>query len=164
MIKKAPNPISEIKLTYRSKVKAKDRPKVSCSDDAYQLFRENWDDCTINLYEEFKILLLDTSNRCLGIVPISKGGITGTVVDIRLIFACALKAKASAIVLGHNHPSDGTDPSQADKGITQKMEVAGTLLDIPIIDHIILTDESYYSFSDDGLIDTSRGKNSLNLG
>ena len=86
--------ISEIELTYKRKVKAGDRPKVSCSMDAYDLFRENWDDLTINLCEEFKVMLLDRNNCCMGIVPISKGGISGTIVDPKLVFASALKSSS----------------------------------------------------------------------
>lgn len=140
--------ISEIELTYKRKVKASDRPKVSCSKDAYKLFRENWDDLTINLQEEFKILLLDRNNQCMGIVPISKGGVSGTMVDPKLVFASALKARACSLVLGHNHPSTNTTPSQMDKSLTTKLVDGGKLLDISILDHIIVTDKTYASFAD----------------
>ena len=144
--------ISEIELTYKRKVKAGDRPKVSCSQDAYNLFRENWDDLTINLQEEFKILLLDRNNRCMGIVPISKGGVSGTLVDPKLVFSSALKARACSLVLGHNHPSSNTTPSQADKSLTEKLVSGGKLLDLSVLDHIIITDEAYMSFADMALI------------
>lgn len=140
--------ISEIKLTYTRKVRANDRPKISSSEDAHKLFRENWDDLTINLFEEFKILLLDRNNRCMGIVPISQGGVSGTLVDTKLVFSSALKARACAIILGHNHPSGNTNPSQSDKALTQKLIKAGELLDISVLDHIIVTDENYSSFAD----------------
>ena len=94
------NLISEIKLTYTRKVKASDRPKVNSSQEAYNLFRNNWDNMTINLQEEFKIMLLDRNNACIGIVPISIGGVSGTVVDAKLVFAAALKARACALILG----------------------------------------------------------------
>ncbi len=144
--------ISEIELTYKRKVKACDRPKVSCSKDAYKLFRENWDDLTINLQEEFKILLLDRNNHCMGIVPISKGGVSGTLVDPKLVFSSALKARACSLVLGHNHPSSNTTPSQADKNLTEKLIKGGKLLDLSVLDHIIVTDETYSSFADMALI------------
>ncbi|MDD7887858.1 JAB domain-containing protein [Flavivirga sp. 57AJ16] len=143
--------IPEIELTYKRKVKADDRPKISSSWDAYKLFRENWDDLTINLAEEFKIMLLDRNNRCMGIVPISKGGVSGTVVDPKLIFASALKARACAIILGHNHPSGNTKHSRADKEITDKLVQGGQYLDLKVLDHIIVTDENYLSFADEGL-------------
>ncbi len=148
MTEKFKTNISEISLTYKRKVKADDRPKVSCSSNAYKLFRENWDNLTINLMEEFKILLLDRNNSCMGIVPISKGGVSGTVVDAKLIFASALKARSCGIILGHNHPSGNLMPSEADKTLTRKLIVAGKYLDIRILDHIIITDEDYFSFAD----------------
>lgn len=140
--------ISEIKLTYTRKVKAKDRPKISSSSDAHNLFRENWDDLTINLFEEFKILLLDRNNRCMGIVPISQGGVSGTMVDAKLVFSSALKARACGVILGHNHPSGNTNPSSSDRALTKKLIEAGKYLDISVLDHIIVTDENYTSFAD----------------
>ncbi len=140
--------ISEIELTYKRKVKANDRPKISSSQDAYRLFRENWDDLTINLMEEFKILLLDKNNRCMGIVPLSKGGVSGTVIDAKLVFASALKARACSIILGHNHPSGNTKPSEPDKSITKKLVEGSNYLDLKILDHIIVTDETYSSLAD----------------
>ena len=152
MKKKKPTHISEIKLTYTRKVKANERPKVTCSRDAYVLFRENWDDLTINLYEEFKILLLDRNNRCMGIVPISQGGVSGTIADAKLIFSSALKARACGIILGHNHPSGNTNPSGPDKTLTNNLVKGGSYLDLQVLDHIIVTDEAYTSFADEGLI------------
>lgn len=102
MTKKFNQNISQISLVYKNKVKATDRPKVVSSQDAYKLFRENWDDMTISLYEEFKVLLVDNGNRCMGIAKLSQGGMTSTIVDVRLIFALALKARATGLILGHN--------------------------------------------------------------
>ncbi|GAB1856143.1 JAB domain-containing protein [Flavobacteriaceae bacterium MHTCC 0001] len=144
--------ISEIELTYKRKVKAHDRPKITCSLDAYKLFRENWNDLTINLFEEFKILLLDRNNRCMGIVPISKGGVSGTVVDPKLVFASALKARSCSIILGHNHPSGNIKVSEADKRLTNKLVDGGNYLDLPVLDHIIVTEDGYSSFTDLGLV------------
>lgn len=144
--------ISEIKLTYNRKVKACDRPKVNCSQSAYKLFRENWDDLTINLYEEFKILLLDRNNHCMGIVPISQGGVSGTVVDPKLVFAAALKARACSLILGHNHPSGNLKASEPDKNLTNKLVGAGQYLDISVLDHIILSDTGFLSFADEGML------------
>jgi len=144
--------ISEIELTYRPEIKAQDCPQISSSRDAYDLFRENWSDCTINLFEEFKVAFLNNDNRCLGLLKISQGGITGTLVDNRLIFATALKACASGLVLCHNHPSGRLDPSKADLKLTEKLVEAGNLLDIRVLDHIILTEDNYLSFGDEGLM------------
>ncbi|MEM6721107.1 MAG: JAB domain-containing protein [Bacteroidota bacterium] len=140
--------ISQITLNYQRKVKASDRPKIKSSRQAYQLFRDNWDDMTINLREEFKILLLDRNNCCMGIVPIAQGGVSGVSVDTKLIFASALKARACAIILGHNHPSGGLKASRADIGLTQKIVKGAKYLDLDILDHIIVTDEDYLSLAD----------------
>lgn len=144
--------ISQITLQYQRKIKACDRPKVTSSEHAYELFRDNWDDMTINLFEEFKILLLDRNNQCMGIIPIAKGGMSGVSVDPKLIFASALKARACGIILGHNHPSTGLKASRADKGLTKKLSEIGKLLDMPIYDHIIVTDTEYTSMADSKLV------------
>jgi DNA repair protein RadC len=83
---------------------------------------------------------------------VSNGGITGTVADPRLIFIAALKANAVALVLCHNHPSGSLNPSTADRELTRKMAQAGSLLEIKVLDHLILSSESYYSFADEGLL------------
>lgn len=152
MTEKFKTNISEISLNYKRKVKACERPKVSCSKDAEKLFRENWNDLTINLYEEFKILLLDRNNSCMGIVPISQGGVSGTLVDAKLVFASALKARACAIILGHNHPSGNLKPSQADISLTKRLVTGAHYLDLKILDHLILTDSTYTSFADDNMM------------
>jgi DNA repair protein RadC len=143
--------ISEISLVYKNKVKASERPKISTSKDAHQLFRDNWDDMTINLYEEFKVLLVDNANRCMGIAKLSQGGMTSTTVDIRLIFALALKARCTGLILGHNHPSGNTKPSISDIELTQKIMQAGRVLDIQVLDHLIITEDKYLSMADRGL-------------
>ena len=152
MIKDFHTNISQITLHYKRKVKANERPKVTSSQHVYKLFRENWDDMTINLYEEFKILLLDRNNRCMGIVPISQGGVSGTFVDTKLIFASALKARACGIILGHNRPSGELRASVADKAITKKIVEGGRHLDISILDHLIITDEEYLSMADKDIV------------
>ena len=144
--------ISEVELVYRRKVKANDRPKISCSQDAFALFRENWDDLTINLYEQFKVMLLDRNNRCMGIANISSGGVSGTVVDSKLVFATALKSRACNIIVAHNHPSGNLGVSSPDIQLTKKLREAGKVLDLPLLDHLIITDEYYSSLSDDGVI------------
>ena len=144
--------ISEVELVYRRKVKANDRPKVSCSQDAHALFRENWDDLTINLYEQFKVMLLDRNGRCMGISHVSSGGVSGTVVDSKLIYATALKSRACQIIVAHNHPSGNLEASQQDHQVTKKLVNAGKVLDLPLIDHLIITDESYSSIADNGLM------------
>lgn len=102
-------------------------------------------------HEEFWILYLNNSNKVIHKVQLSKGGITGTVVDVRIIFKIALEHNATAIILSHNHPSGVLRPSEADKQITQKLKEAGKNLDVNVLDHIIITEKSYYSFMDGGI-------------
>lgn len=143
---------SEIELLYKSKVKTSERPKIESSYSAFEVALKAWDQGKIELLEQFKVLMLSNSNRVLGVLEISSGGITGTVVDIRLIFAALLKAKATAFILVHNHPSGKLIPSQADKQITQKIKQASQILDIALLDHLIITLEGYYSFADQGAL------------
>jgi DNA repair protein RadC len=114
---------------------------------------ENWDLDSIGHIEEFKLLLMNRSNSVLGIMPVSKGGLSGTVTDVQLIFQGAIKANAAGIIVCHNHPSGNLNPSESDTKITQKIKEAGNLMDIQLLDHLILTvDGVNYSFADNGLL------------
>jgi DNA repair protein RadC len=145
--------ISEVRLVYRIKVKASDRLQVLCLKDAFDIFMENWDQDSIEHIEEFKLLLMNRSNSVLGLLPVSKGGISGTVTDIRLIYQGAIKANAFGIIVCHNHPSGNLNPSESDTKLTHKIKEAGMLMDIQLLDHlIIINDGSYYSFADNGLL------------
>jgi len=145
--------VCEISIRYRNKVKSKDRPKVSSSGDAWKLLFNNWDKSSIEYREEFKVMLLNRANKVLGISCISKGGITGTVADIRIIFQTALKAHSQQLIVSHNHPSANLQPSEEDKIITKKIKEAGLILDITLLDHIIvIPDETYFSFADEGIL------------
>jgi DNA repair protein RadC len=143
---------SEIELIYKTKVKASERPHISSSRTAYKLALKSWNPNKIEFLEQFKVLLLNKANRVLGIYKVSTGGITATTVDLRLLFTAALKAKATALIMLHNHPSGKILPSAADKLITKKIKAAGTILDIEVIDHLIITSENYYSFADNGIM------------
>jgi DNA repair protein RadC len=103
------------------------------------------------LHEEFWVLYLNNSNKVIHKAQLSKGGITGIVVDVRLIFKMALEHSATAIILSHNHPSGKLLASEADKEITKKLKFAGEQLDIKVLDHIIITESGYLSFQDEGL-------------
>ena len=142
--------ISEIKISYIPKFKNKDLPKIDSSLTASKLVKQNWDD--IDYYESFAILLLNRANKVLGMRTISTGGISGTVVDPKLIFQAALKANASGIILVHNHPSGNIQASEADKKITNKIISGGKFLDITVLDHLIITSDSYLSFADKNLL------------
>jgi len=144
--------VSEVELIYRPSIKAGDRPKVSCSRQAYQIFLSSWNQDKIELQEQFKVLLLSSSQRVLGIYECSTGGLSATIADVRLIFAAALKARATKIMLCHNHPNGELKHSDPDKKITEKLQDAGRILEIEILDHIIITSAGYYSFADQGLL------------
>ena len=146
------NQIAEVELIYKTKVKASERPHVTTSSDAAQLLKQSWDPDKIDFVEQFKVLFLNRANKVLGILEVSTGGVTGTICDPRVIFVAALKANATAIVISHNHPSGNLKPSKADEELTQKIKHGATFLDIRLLDHIIITSESYYSFADEGLI------------
>lgn len=121
--------------------------------DAYNLFKQNWDENKIEFIEQFKVLFLNRANKVLGIFELSTGGITGTVADPKLVFTAALKMNACNIILCHNHPSGNVKPSMADENLTKKIKEAGKYLDLPVIDHIIISGEDgYYSFADEGLL------------
>jgi DNA repair protein RadC len=144
--------VSEVKLIYQTKVKASERPQIRHSQDSHAILRQNWSD-QIELLEEFYILFLNRQNRVTGIYLVSKGGVAGTVVDAKIVFAAAVKALASAIILAHNHPSGNLQPSQQDIDLTRKLKRAGETLDITILDHLILTPhDGYYSFADESLM------------
>jgi DNA repair protein RadC len=127
----------------------KARPHFVYSNDANDVFRSVLTD---KPYEEFWIILLNRSNHVIGIKMISEGGISGTVVDPKKIFKIAPDSHASGIIPGHNHPSGATNPSEADHKITRKLFNAGLLLEIAVLDHLIITDDGFYSFADDGAL------------
>lgn len=141
---------SEIKLIYKTKVKASERPHITSSEAAYELAVKNWNPDTIEFFEQFKIFLLNQSNRVLGVYEVSSGGISQTFVDLRLLFSAALKANASGLIMVHNHPSGKTIPSHSDTLITRKIKEAGAMLNIDVVDHLIISSENYYSFADHG--------------
>lgn len=124
----------------------KERPKITCSRDAYNCIAPILTDLP---HEEFWILLLNRANMVMSRQRISTGGVAGTVVDIKMIFKCALEHTASSIILSHNHPSGNLTPSQADINITKKIKSAGQVLDIGVLDHLIISYTGYYSLADE---------------
>jgi DNA repair protein RadC len=103
-------------------------------------------------YEEFWIILLNRSNRVISRLNISKGGVSGTIVDVKIVFKLAMENLASSIILCHNHPSGNSKPSESDVQLTKRMQQAGKIMDVPVIDHLIVCESSYFSFADEGLI------------
>ncbi|MCM8569704.1 JAB domain-containing protein [Gramella jeungdoensis] len=144
------NSICEIKVSYADNTR--EATKITNSEITYRLFISCWNKGTIQLQEEFKILLLNRANKVLGIYPVSRGGVSGTLVDPKLVFSVALKCNASSIILGHNHPSGNLNPSEADKALTRKLIKAGGYLDVKVLDHLIITPKSYFSFMDENLM------------
>lgn len=142
--------VTEIQLTYRNRIKPADRIKINRPADAYNVFLSNWNMHTIELVEQFKIILLNRANKVLGLAEISSGGITCVTIDIRLVFAVALKAGATSLICCHNHPSGNLKAGKEDRNLTERLREAGRLLDIPVDDHIIITMEGYYSFAENG--------------
>ena len=145
--------MAEVQLSYKSKVKSADRPKLSKSHDCYKYLQGVWDAGRIEHIEEVFIVLLNRANRVIGWSKISVGGINACYVDVKVIMQTALVANASAIILAHNHPSGNTQPSSQDIEITKKVKKACELLEISLLDHIIITPEDgFYSFADEGVL------------
>lgn len=135
--------VAEIQITYKTKVKASERPKIDKSQDAYLVLQEHWNFEIIEFIEEFKIMLLNRANRVLGIVDISKGSTSATLADPKVIFSAAIKSAASQIILIYNHPSGNLIPSQADIELTKKLKKCGEILDIAVLDHLIITKDGF---------------------
>lgn len=123
--------------------------KISSSASVFHLMQPVLGDL---LHEEFWVIYLNNSNKIVFKMQLSKGGIVGTVVDIRLALKPALEHNAVGLILVHNHPSGALTPSEADKSITRKIQKAAELLDLRVLDHVIVTEKAYLSFADDGLL------------
>ena len=143
---------SEIQIKYEPRVQPINQPRIQSSEDAYLQCLYFFSLENLNIKEEAVVLFLNRSNRVLGGYKVSSGGITGTIVDVRLILSIALKCLASGIIIAHNHPSGELIPSRTDKELTQKLKEAAKLMDISLLDHLIITCEAYYSFADEGVI------------
>ena len=144
--------VCEVKLTYKSKIKASEREQVQSSEKAYKLLLSVFDTETRQYRESLKMLLLNRAKKVLGICSISEGGINETSADLHLIMQAAILGNAFGIILAHNHPSGHLKPSLADDQLTQRVKEVTKLLDIHLHDHLIITDESYYSYADEGHI------------
>ena len=145
-----PEIMAEVQITYSSHVKSRDRIKVCSSNDAAEAFRQIWP--AYDHIEFSYMLMMNRQNQILGYFMLSKGGMCGTVVDVRVIYQVALKACATGIILAHNHPSGQLQCSDADRKVTNQIKQAGILLDIPLLDHLIMTTDSFYSMADEGIL------------
>jgi len=147
---KAISIISALELGRRRRdIETPKASQITCSKDIFNLMSRFFADLN---HEEFWIVLLNRANNVLSQHLISKGGQAGTVADPKIIFQAALENHAASIILSHNHPSGNLKPSQADINLTRKLRDAGQLLDISVLDHVIFTNTSYFSFADEGML------------
>jgi len=123
--------------------------KITGSETAEKYIRQFYGD-DLEIFESFFILLLNRANETIGYAKISQGGIVGTVVDKKIILKYVVESLASGVILAHNHPSGNTNPSDADLKITREIKELCNLIDSPVLDHVILTADSFYSFADNG--------------
>lgn len=141
--------IAALELGRRRRAEdAVDLVKVTSSKKVFEMMQPIIGELT---HEEFWVLFLNNSNKIISKSQLSKGGITGTIVDARLVFKLALENGATGLILCHNHPSGNLQPSEADKEITKKLKLAGESLDVKVLDHLIITESKYYSFVDEGI-------------
>ena len=126
-----------------------EKPKISGSKDVYNIMQPILGDLP---HEEFWVIFVNNSNKVLAKTQVSKGGLTATIVDVRLLFKQALELAAVGVLVCHNHPSGKLTPSSADKQLTEKIKQAGITLDIKLLDHLIITEKAYFSFADEGIL------------
>lgn len=143
-------PSITLSLKYSEDVKQSEMHHLQTSLDVAEILRKCYNQDTFFMQEQFIVLMLNQSNKLIGFYPLSRGGLTSTVVDVRLIFSTAINSFATSIIISHNHPSGNRNPSKHDIVLTKKIKEAGELLDIKLLDHLILTNESYFSFADEG--------------
>lgn len=147
---KAISIITALELGRRRRLEeAMELPKITSSKTVFDIMQPLIGEIAT---EEFWIVYLNNSNKILHKSQLSSGGLTGTVVDVRLVFKKAVEINSTAIILCHNHPSGNTKPSDADIQLTKKMKLGGETLDVKVLDHLIITEKAYFSFADEGLI------------
>lgn len=133
----------------RSRQETGEKAKIASSRDVFEVFGPMLADLP---HEEFWVMFLNRGNKIIGHHRVSQGGITGTVIDVRLVMKKALEQLATSVILCHNHPSGSLSPSQADIDITKKLAEAGKVMDIPVLDHLIIGENNYFSFADEGMM------------
>jgi len=143
--------IDEIGLTYKSSLPTDEMVTIQCPEDAYNLLLKIWDMDTIQIKEEFLLILLNHDKKCLGWSKISSGGSTATIVDVAAIFQILLIGNAHSFIISHNHPSGTLKPSSSDIALTRRIADAGKIMGVPLDDHIIITNETYTSMRQKGL-------------
>jgi DNA repair protein RadC len=133
----------------RNQSSALEMDKITCSSDVANYLRPLMGDLD---HEEFWVLFLNRQNKITDKQRLSQGGMTGTVIDVRLVLKMALEKHATSIIIGHNHPSGNLDASEADRKITRQLKEAAVVMEIPLLDHLIITQSGYFSFADEGLL------------
>ena len=147
---KAVSIVAALELGRRRRLEtALEKPKITSSKNAFELMQPYIGDLN---HEEFWVIYLNNSNKVLARQQLSKGGFTGTLVDTRLVLKKALEVSATGLILCHNHPSGKLTPSQSDKNLTKKIIEAGSVMDIKVLDHLIVTEKLYFSFADEGIL------------
>jgi DNA repair protein RadC len=150
LFEKSPE-LAEVKVVYKKKLS--NLMKITTSKDCFDVLFSIYNKDTMEYQEEFLVLFLNRANRVLGWTRLSLGGMTGTVVDPKILFAMALLTGACSIVISHNHPSGNMKPSEADIKLTKQLKEAGKILEIPVLDHLIIVAEGcYFSFADEGMM------------
>lgn len=146
------NELPEFTIALKTKIKSSELFVVKSSFDVATVARKCFDDDTIEWVESFIVIALNRANKVLGFYKVSSGGLTGTVADPRIILQFGLLSNATSLILAHNHPSGNLRPSVADESLTAKIKSAASYFDIKVLDHIIVSTESYFSFADDGIL------------
>ena len=146
------NIVSEVELSYKNRVPYSQRQKVTNSSSVYEVLRNIFPSETIDYRETFIVLYLNKAHQILGYSVVAEGGISQVAVDVKMIMQGALLANASVIILAHNHPSGNLNPSLEDRKLTEQVAEASKLFEIRVLDHLIVTSESFYSLSDNGYI------------
>ena len=141
-------PNIKVKVTWDKKVKISEVVQITSSQSAVDILRTIFSKDTFGWTEEMILLCMNRANKPIAYYKISSGGISGTICDPKVVFTLALGTTSSGIIIAHNHPSGNLNPSSADNDITQKIKKGGQLLDIKLLDHIILTEDGYYSYAD----------------
>ena len=146
--------VSDLQIKYAVKQKLSELPTVKSSADLVKVVRDNWKGMPIEFVEQFYLIGLNRANKVKFVQSISTGGVSGTVVDVKVVAVMLLQAMCSGCAIAHNHPSGNMTQSNADIELTKKVKDAMTLLDIRMLDHVILSPEegSYYSFADEGML------------
>lgn len=144
--------VCEMDIAYYPEIKPKDRPQITNSEKTYNHIMKYVNRGEINYREVFLLITLDRKNGIIGIKEIGKGGMSAVIADIKLIFQTALLSHAESIIVAHNHPSGNLNPSDYDETLTKNLKGAGKFLTLPLLDHLIFDNDTYYSFADEGNI------------